>query len=55
MRGCCGEVGSGRGVLAVVCVRVWAVVVMRVVADAGLVCIGVILSRWEGLVGGVLE
>ncbi len=55
MRECCGVVGSGWGVMVVVCVRVWAVVVMWVVLDAGSLCVGVGVIWWEGLVGGVME
>ena len=47
-------VGSGWGVMVVVCVRVWAVAVMWVVVCAGLVGIGVVVSCWEVLVGGVV-
>ncbi len=55
VRGCCGGVGSGWRVMVVMCVRVWVVAVMWVVLDAGLVCIGVVVIRWEGLVGWVME
>ena len=55
VRGRWGVVGSGWGVMVVVCVRVWAVVVMWVAVDAGFVCIGVIVIRWEGLFGWVME
>jgi hypothetical protein len=55
VRGCCGVVGCDWRVMVVVCVRVWAVVGLGVVVVAVFVCMGVILSRWDGLVGGVLE
>ncbi len=55
VRGCCGVVASGWGVMVVVCVRAWAIVVMWVVVDAVSVCSGVVVSWWKGLVGGVME